>query len=291
MSHRVAGIGEILWDRFPDGARLGGAPANFAFHASQLGASSQIISRIGQDADGERLAGLLEERGLSTQYLQRDALHRTGIVRVELKEGQPSYVIERPVAWDFLELTRELKSIAASLDAVCFGTLAQRNAISRETIQEFIQLCPAKVLRLFDINLRQDFYTRETIDFGLSHATALKLNNEELYRLAELYGWRPMPDPAVAEIFKNYSVKWVILTKGAEGCVIYTREKVVRSEAPRVHCVDAVGAGDAFSAAFVAGFLEGRSLEEIADRANRIGAYVASQPGAMPSLPQEMKSS
>lgn len=291
MTYHVAGIGEILWDRFPDGDRLGGAPANFAFHAGQLGATSRIISRIGRDADGDRLAGLLEERDLSGDYLQRDPVYPTGIVRVELNQGQPSYVIESPVAWDYLELTDELKSFASRLDAICFGTLAQRNAASRGTIQEIIRLTSPNTLRVFDINLRQDFYTREIVEFGLSQASVVKCNDEEVSRLAELCGWQRRTEVVVSEIFKNYPVQWIAITKGAEGCEIHARDKMVRAVAPTVNCVDAVGAGDAFSAALVMGLLANRPLDEIACHANRVGAYVASQPGAMPRLPLEYQQS
>jgi fructokinase len=289
MTRRVAGIGEVLWDRFPDGDRLGGAPANFAFHAGQLGAAAQIVSRIGRDADGDRLAGLLEKRGLPVESLQRDSAHPTGLVRVELRDGQPSYVIESPAAWDFLELTDDLKKLAASLDAVCFGTLAQRHSVSRRTIQDFIRLCPSESLRLFDLNFRQNFFTPETIEFGLWHATALKLNGEELVQLARLAGWPAETEAALGEIFRRYPVKLIALTHGADGCEIRTRGQKVRAQTPKITCVDAVGAGDAFAAALVTGLLADQPLEKIAEQANRVGAYVASQAGGMPELPPELK--
>jgi fructokinase len=289
MTPRVAGIGEILWDCFPDGDRLGGAPANFAFHAEQLGAQATIVSRVGIDADGERLTALLNTHGLSTKLLQCDDNYPTGRVRVELHAGEPSYVIESPAAWDRLDLTDELKHLATSVDAVCFGTLAQRHAFSQRTIQQFIRLTPPKTLRLFDINLRQDFFTTEIIDFGLSHATALKLNSEEVKSLAQLFSWPADARATIAEIFKRYPLELITLTKGAEGCEIHTRDRVVQARAPQVTCVDAVGAGDAFSAALVNGLLANQSLQAIADQANRIGAYVASQAGAMPPLPTEYK--
>lgn len=288
MSFRVAGIGELLWDRFPDGDRLGGAPANFAFHAGQLGATSRIVSRLGRDIDGDRLAAVLDQQNLATDFIQRDASHPTGLVRVAIKEGQPTYVIENPSAWDFIELTDELKTLALTLDAVCFGTLAQRNPVSQRTIQEFVRLCPPKTLRLFDINLRQNFFTRETIEFGLSQATTLKLNGEELERLAALFGWPSPGAETVARIFKLFPLEWIAVTLGADGCEIHTHDKTVRSKAPPVTCVDAVGAGDAFSAALVTGLLNRLPLEKIANHANRVGAYVASQHGAMPPLPREI---
>lgn len=289
MIHTVAGIGEVLWDRFPDGDRLGGAPANFAFHAGQLNARALIISRLGKDADGDRLASLLQQRSLPGEFLQRDATHPTGVVHVKLHEGQPSYAIKYPVAWDFVELTDELKKLAHDLDAVCFGTLAQRHQVSRRTIQEFIKLCPKSTLRLFDINLRQNFFNAETIHFGLSQATVLKLNEEELSRLAGILDWSIQPELAITEIFQRYPITCVALTRGAKGCEIHNRERKVKAKAPSVTCVDAVGAGDAFSAALVAGLLANRPLEAIAEHANQVGSFVASQSGAMPPLPPELK--
>ncbi len=289
MTYRVAGIGEVLWDRFSDGDRLGGASANFAFHAGQLGAHARIVSRLGRDADGDRLASLLEQRGLSGEYLQWDDTHPTGIVRVKLDHGQPSYLIESPAAWDHLELIARLRAFAGELDALCFGTLAQRHAVSRRSIQEFVLLCPEKTLRLFDLNLRQSFFTREQLEFGLSHATALKLNDEELARLPGLLGWSTPPEDTIHAIFQKYPPQWIAVTRGADGCEIHTRERMVRSRPPTITCVDAVGAGDAFSAALVIGLLANEPLEEVGAQANRIGAYVASQAGAMPRLPGEYR--
>ena len=285
MMRRVIGIGEVLWDRFPDGDRLGGAPANFAFHAGQLGATTRIVSRIGSDDDGNRLADELQKHGLPTEFLQRDATYPTGLVRVELAHGQPNYVIEKPAAWDFLELTQDLKNLAADVDAISFGTLAQRDPVSQRTIQDFVRLCPKKSLRLFDINLRQSYFTRETIEFGFTHATTLKLNGDELERLSLPFKLPSQPEAAAQELFRRYPLELIALTLGEEGCVLYTRECSIQSKAPRIKCVDTVGAGDAFSAALVTGLLAGEPLEEIAYQANHVGAYVASQPGAMPLLP------
>jgi fructokinase len=285
---RVAGLGEILWDRFPDGDRLGGAPANFAFHAGQLGANTQIVSRIGNDPDGERLAGLLQSRGLSDAFIQRTDLHATGIVRVEIDAGQPTYVIEQPAAWDFIEMSDELKALAFELDAVCFGTLAQRSPVSRQAIQQFIRLLPETTTRLFDINLRQAFYDAEVIHFGLCRATLLKLNREELDVIARLFKW-DSPDVATREILARYPIELIAVTLGEKGCELITREGKVRAAAPKITCVDAVGAGDAFSAALVMGLLADLPLEKIAEKANRTGAYVASQPGAMAPLPSEYR--
>jgi len=280
----VIGLGEILWDRFPDGDRLGGAPANVAFHAGQLGARGVPASRIGIDADGERLASELKARGLSLEAVQRDPLRPTGIVRVTLDQGQPSYVIEPDSAWDGLEFTPEWEALAARADAVCFGTLAQRSPTARETIRRFVGGTAPGALRCFDINLRQNFYDLDSVEFGLSHATVLKLNGGELEAVAGLFGW-PLSTEAVCQrLFERFPLGWIALTHGAEGCELRSRTETFRSAAPRVECVDAVGAGDAFSAALIVSLLQGRLPQEAADRANRIGAYVAGQAGAMPTL-------
>ena len=280
----VIGLGEVLWDRFPDGDRLGGAPANVAFHAAQLGARGVPVSRVGQDADGDRILAELKEKGLSVEAIQRDPARPTGTVQVTLDQGQPSYTIKEGAAWDALESTPQLQELAARADAVCFGTLAQRSPLSRHTLHDFVTRTAPSALRLFDINLRQAFYDRDSVEFGLSHATVLKLNGDELRIVAELFGHPFSTDAVCGWLFENFPLQWIALTHGAEGCELRSRIETFRSAAPRVTCVDAVGAGDAFSAALIVSFLEGRSPQEAADRANRIGAYVASQPGAMPSL-------
>ncbi len=284
----VAGIGEVLWDKFPDVDRLGGAPANFVFHAAQLGAQARIVSRIGCDPGGSELRRQLEGRGVSTEYLQTDAVQPTGTVLVRLQDGQPNYTIMAPVAWDFLELTGDLKQLASRLDAICFGTLAQRNTVSQETIRWAVTSCPKTALRLFDINLRQSFYTNEIIEFGLRHATVLKLNADELACVGRLYAWETRPENIIGRLFQHFPLEWIALTRGAEGCELHAREQTVRSPAVPVKCVDAVGAGDAFSAMLAVGLLKKLPLQEIADRCNRIGAYVVSQAGAMPELPAEL---
>lgn len=285
---RVAGIGELLWDRFPDGDRLGGATANFAFHAAQLGADAQIVSRVGCDSDGDRLLAALQGKGLATTFVQHDSSHPTGLVRVKLRQGQPDYLIESPAAWDFLEMSDDLVRLIASLDALCFGTLAQRHTISRQTVRALVGLCAKSTLRNFDVNLRQSFFSGETIEFGLTHASALKLNGDELLQVATLLGWSTDGPSIIRRIFAHFPIQVIAVTHGAEGCEIHTRKESVRAPAPQITCVDTVGAGDAFSAALVTGLLAGLPLEKIAQGANRIGAFVAGQAGAMPKHPQSI---
>lgn len=284
----IAGIGEVLWDKFPNADRPGGAPANFAFHANQLGMEAIIVSRVGSDADGVRLLDQLQGHGLCTDYIQVDPVHATGTVTVELKHGQPSYIINGPVAWDFMEITAGLKEILPRLNAICFGTLAQRHAISRRTIEEIITLCSKVDLRLFDINLRQSFHSPEVIDFGLRHSTVLKLNDDEVIHIGELFGWKTDAGEIVAKLFDRYPLEVIALTKGAKGCELHARSDVVRSSAVPVECIDAVGAGDAFSAMLAVGLLRKMPLSELADQCNRVGGYVAGKAGAMPKLPMAL---
>ncbi|MFO0885818.1 MAG: carbohydrate kinase [Pirellulales bacterium] len=288
----VVGIGEILWDRFPDGDRLGGAPANFAFQAGQLGAKAQVVARLGRDSDGDRILKELAREGVSLEFLQRDDFHPTGTVLVELREGQPTYTITQNVAWDFLEATPALMDLAAHVDAVCFGTLAQRSPTSRETIQQFVERCPERAIRLFDINLRQQFFDKPTLRFGLKMATVLKLNADEVQVLPKLLGWLDLDGAAretiATRLLQQFDLELVAITLGAEGCELHTPHKVIRSQAPAVECVDAVGAGDAFSAALVMGLMKKSPLQQVADHANSVGAFVASQRGAMPPLPTQL---
>ena len=216
----VVGVGEVLWDRFPDGDRLGGAPANFAFHARQLGARARIVSRVGRDPEGDRLTAQLSKEGMDLTGLQRDPRHPTGTVRVQLHEGQPTYTIVTDAAWDFLEMTAELKALAAQTDAVCFGTLAQRHPVARETVQEFVRQCPAGSLRILTSTFDYPFTTTAVIEFGLKHADVLKLNADELARITEIFGWKADSTSAMSLLFENYPLYTIALTKGAAGCEV-----------------------------------------------------------------------
>ncbi len=282
----VVGIGEILWDRFPTGDRLGGAPANFAYHAAQLGAESYVVSRVGDDPDGDAITRRLSGR---TDYLQHDYEYPTGVVHVVLDDGEPAYTIADPAAWDFLVLTEELRQLATRADAVCFGTLAQRRPGTRETILEFVAACSPHALRLFDINLRAPFYTPETIASGLALANVLKLNEgevREVTAVCKLSSADPVP-----ELLALYpQLKLVAVTLGERGSALYVPgSEPIRTAAPPVEFCDAVGAGDSFAATLVTGLLAGRRVDEIADRANRIAAFVASQSGATPLLPDNLR--
>jgi fructokinase len=283
----VVGIGEVLWDKFPDGNRLGGAPANFAYHAGQLGLRAKLVSRVGLDSDGDLLLQAIREAGVDRRDLQKDAQHSTGEVRVTLgAEQEATYEIVKNAAWDFLAWTDDVAALATTTQAMSYGTLAQRNDRSRVTIQRFVRAAPLEALRLFDINLRQKYFNRDIMEFGLDHATVLKVNAAELEAVAQMFHWGGAKEEQVVELLmKHHPIKYVAVTHGGNGCKFYHGTEMIQSAAPKVVVADTVGSGDAFGAALIAGLLRGDPLQVVADRANEVGAFVASQPGGMPKLP------
>lgn len=282
----VVGIGEILWDRFPTGDRLGGAPANFAYHAAQFGAESYVVSRVGDDLDGEAITRRLSGRA---EYIQHDFEQPTGVVNVALHDGEPTYTIADPAAWDFLVLTDKLRLLAARADAVCFGTLAQRHPGTRQTIRDFVAACSPHALRLFDINLRAPFHTPEIIEASVRMANVLKLNEGEVKEIAALFQLA-VPDP-VPDLLSLYpQLKMVAVTLGEKGSALYVPgAEPIRTPSPEIEFCDAVGAGDSFAATLVTGLLAEVRVDLIADRANRVAAFVASQSGATPLLPDNLR--
>lgn len=279
----VLGLGELLWDVFPDSRRPGGAPANVAFHAAQLGGSGRIASRVGRDAEGDELLAFLKRRGLPTDLIQRDDRHPTGRVTVTVSGGQPSFQIHEDAAWDHLAVTDDLLAAAAGAQALCFGTLAQRSPMSRATIQQCLRV--ARGLVVFDVNLRQHWYEPETIAASLAAAQVLKLNQDELAILAPLFTPGARDVVEFAEVLRRrFPVRWVVVTRGAEGCLAWGAGDVVDVPGTPVEVVDAVGAGDAFTAAFITGLLKGWPLERTARFANGVGGLVAARPGAMPDI-------
>jgi fructokinase len=280
----VVGVGELLWDLLPGERHIGGTVANFAYHANHLGAVGLVVSCLGRDAAGDEMTAQLRARGLSTDTLRYDDHHPTGTVTVTVAaDGQPEYVIHTAVAWDYLRLDAPLIELALHADAVCFGTLAQRGEVSREAIQQFVRATPPDCLRVFDINLRQDFYTPLTITTSLELAHVLKLNDAELAQVLPLLDLPHDETAAIRELMSRYSLRLVALTRGKEGSTLYTDQRVSRHPgyAPEV-VVDTVGAGDAFTAALVCGLVRNEDLDRIHDRASRLAGYVCSQPGATP---------
>jgi len=285
----VVGLGELLWDCFADGRRPGGAPANVAFQACQLGCRGVVCSRVGQDPLGDELVGFLAVQGLPIEWIQRDATHPTGTVTVDTSRAdRPTYVIHENVAWDHLQATLAVKELMAQAAAVCFGTLAQRYPDSRQAIAEALEATRPGCLVVYDVNLRQHWYQRPWIEQSLAHSRIVKLNSDEARVLATLLETGPGDDAAFAHALQQrYGVQTVCITRAEHGCLLVSGSEIVDSPGVRVQVVDAVGAGDAFSAALIVGQLRAWPLARQAAFANQVGALVASRPGAMPVLRDE----
>jgi fructokinase len=280
----VVGLGELLWDMFPQGKQLGGAPANFAYMTALLGDRGVVASRVGQDHLGKEAIWLLKSSNLDTSQIQQDAVHATGTVLVQVdSKGQPEYRISEDVAWDHLTWSPEWKSLAHSADAICFGSLAQRSSASRATIQKFLQAVRPEAARIFDVNLRQAFFTVEILRESLMQADIVKVNHEELPRIAELFGRTFASEKAAAcWLATEFGVKLVCVTRGHRGSLLVCKDRKNEHPGFTVKVADTVGAGDAFTAALVHHWLRQTPLAEMNRAANRLGAWVASQEGAMP---------
>ena len=286
----LIGLGEILWDLLPSGRQLGGAPANFAYHAKALGANGTIISRVGSDQNGADILKRLRQLGLSTDLLQIDPDVPTGTVSVELEDdGQPRYIIHENVAWDRLAAKKETLRAAANADAICFGTLAQRSEQSRTSIHEILAQTKPNALRILDVNLRQRFYSGELIERSLRAANTLKINDAELPVLAELLRLTGDVRSELAELADRYSLQLVALTRGAHGSLLLANGRWSEHPGVPANVADTIGAGDSFTAAMALGYLVGWDLDKINDHANRVAAFVASQSGATPGLPAELR--
>jgi fructokinase len=284
----IVGLGEILWDILPAGRQLGGAPANFAYCAHLLGNRAMVASRIGNDELGNEICNRLQQAGLGEGSLQTDLAHPTGTVMVELDpNGQAKYDFTSEVAWDFMEWTDIWKSLAQSADAVCFGSLAQRAPKSRATILKFLETTRVDTLRVFDINLRQNFYSAEILQASLQRANILKINAEEMVVLNDLLGVGSglVNETSICELLlSRFDLKLVCVTHGANGSMLCDSSGAYQHSGFQVEVKDTVGSGDAFAAGLVHGFLSGQTPDEMNDLANRMGAWVASNSGAMPAV-------
>ncbi len=282
------GIGEILWDILPDGKVLGGAPTNFAYHISQFGYNGQVVSAIGNDHLGEEILQQLKSKNLGFNIQQND--FQTGIVNVTIdKKGIPQYEIRENVAWDHIEFTPETEIIARNTTVVCFGTLAQRSLISRNTILRFMDLLPTEALRVFDINLRQHYFNKALIENSLHKCNIFKINDEEIEIVAEMFTIKKISEIDICkQLLKKYSLDILILTKGTAGSYIITQSEISFLPTPKVKVVDTVGAGDAFTAAFVATFLKTKNIFTAHEKAVQVSAYVCTQSGATPTFPNEI---
>jgi len=296
MNFNIIGVGEVLWDLLLTGPQLGGAPANFAYHAHALGAQARVITRLGKDDYGREIIRRFHEMGLPETTVQIDDTVPTGTAKVALSgEGLAHFTIQENVAWDHIAVTREALAAASEAHAICFGSLAQRSEPSRNTIQRLVAGTPADALRVFDINLRQQFYSRGLIEQSLQLANVLKLNDDELPTLAGMFGLTGLSEHQIKHqiewLAHTFSLRLVALTRGANGSLLYQKDnnEVRWSDCPSrpVKVVDTGGAGDSFTAAMVLGLLRKMDLNEINAIANEVARYVCSQPGATPALPIE----
>ena len=291
MKDFVVGMGEALWDILPEGKKIGGAPANFAYHVSQFGLPSCVVSAIGDDALGHEIIENFTSKGLN--QLIAEVPYPTGTVQVEIDQaGIPQYDIKENVAWDNIPYNEALQNLAKNTKAVCFGSLAQRNVVSRETINRFLDAMPKNDdnLVVFDVNLRQGFYNKDILTNSMERCNILKINDEELVVVSRMFGYPGIDlQDKCWILLGKYNLKMLILTCGVNGSYVFTPGKVSFQPTPKVEVEDTVGAGDSFTAAFIASILKGKSVEEAHATAVRTSAFVCTKKGAMPVLPPEIK--
>ena len=288
----VVGLGEVLWDVLPEGKKLGGAPANFAYHAGQfLGNDNTIaISALGEDKLADETIEALKEHGLN-DLLPR-VPYPTGTVQVQLDEqGIPTYDIKENVAWDNIPFDDDIQQIARNCRAVCFGSLAQRNVVSRETIHKFLDATPADCVKIFDINLRQQFYSKEILEDSFCICNILKINDEELVVVNRMFGYDGLDMRQTCEkIVQDYHLKMLVLTCGTNGSYVFTDDGLTSfQDTPKVEVADTVGAGDSFTGSFCACIINGKPVQEAHKTAVQVSAYVCTQNGAMPVIPDKLK--
>ena len=290
MKRYIVGLGEALWDVLPEGKKLGGAPANFAYHAAQFGLQTIAISALGEDPLAEETIEALKEHNLN--YLMPRVPYPTGTVQVTLAEGGiPTYEIKEGVAWDNIPYTDEMAEIAKNARAVCFGSLAQRNGVSRENIRKFLAETPADCLKICDINLRQQFYSKEILEDSFKLCNILKINDEELVVVNRMFGYDGLDMRQTCEkMVQDYGLKMLVLTCGTNGSYVFTDDGLTSfQDTPKVEVADTVGAGDSFTGSFCACILNGKPVQEAHKTAVAVSAFVCTQNGAMPIVPNELK--
>ena len=290
MKDIVVGMAEALWDMLPEGKKIGGAPANFAYHVSQFGLSSCVVSAIGDDSLGKEIIENFASKGLNHHIAQ--VPYPTGTVQVDIDQaGIPQYEIKENVAWDNIPYTAHLEALAENTKAVCFGSLAQRSVVSRSTINRFLDAMPQTddTLIVFDINLRQGFYNKEILCNSMKRCNILKINDEELILVSRMFGYPGIDlQDKCWILLGKYNLKMLILTCGINGSYVFTPGHVSFQPTPQVEVADTVGAGDSFTAAFIASLLKGKSVTEAHHLAVQTSAYVCTQNGAMPLLPAQL---
>ena len=292
MKRYIVGLGEALWDVLPEGKKLGGAPANFAYHAGQfLGSDNTIaISAVGEDSLAEETIEALKEHDLN--YLMPRVPYPTGTVQVTLTgDGIPTYDIKENVAWDNIPFTPEMEEIAKNACAVCFGSLAQRNVVSRENIRKFLDATPQDCLKICDINLRQQFYSKEILEDSFCICNILKINDEELVVVNRMFGYDGIDMRKTCQkVVEDYHLKMLVLTCGTNGSYVFTDDGLTSfQETPKVEVADTVGAGDSFTGSFCGSILKGKSVQEAHKTAVQVSAFVCTQNGAMPVIPENLK--
>ena len=290
MENRIiVGLGEALWDCLPEGRKIGGAPANFAYHASQCGYEAHAVSAVGNDALGDETIEALKANGLKLCMPRVD--FPTGQVLVSLDEdGVASYDIKEGSAWDNIPFTPEMEQLAGRCSAVCFGSLAQRNEVSRNAIYRFLNATPKGCMRIFDINLRQNFYSKEVIQESLRRCNVMKINDEELVIIGRMFGYPGLDiENKCWLILGKYNLDMLVLTCGVNGSYVFSKGAMSFLETPKVEVADTVGAGDSFTGAFVASILSGKTIPEAHRIGVNVSAYVCTQNGAMPAIPEELK--
>lgn len=283
-------MGEALWDVLPEGKKIGGAPANFAYHVSQFGLPSCVVSAVGDDALGKEIIENFTSKGLN--YLIDEVPYPTGTVQVQIDQaGIPQYEIKENVAWDNIPYTGRLRELAERTKAVCFGSLAQRNVVSRNTINSFLDAMPHTddTLVVFDVNLRQGFYNKEILCNSMKRCNILKINDEELVTVSRMFGYPGIDlQDKCWILLGKYNLKMLILTCGINGSYVFTPGNVSFQPTPKVEVADTVGAGDSFTAAFIASILKGKSVAEAHSLAVQTSAFVCTKKGAMPILPPQL---
>lgn len=277
----IIGVGELLWDMLPEGKRAGGAPINFVYHATRLGAQGYAVSAVGNDALGDEILAELEKSGIKYCISRND--HPTGRVKVVLNDGIPSYDIVEGVAWDYLTASAEAEELVKRADAVCFGTLALRSPQSKQAVETLLSFAPKNALRFFDVNLRGNYYSAELIDELLEKANVFKINDDEINVLKELFCISGTVDEVCRAFISRYGLKYMIFTAGDKFSAIYTPSEKSWLPTPKVKVADTVGAGDSFSGAFVYNILTGKSLAEAHKAAVDIAAFVSTKSGAWPA--------
>ena len=290
MKNIVVGMGEALWDILPEGKKIGGAPANFAYHVSQFGLPSCVVSAVGNDSLGKEIVDNLTSKGLNHHI--NEVPYPTGTVQVEIDQaGIPQYDIKENVAWDNIPYTASLRELAQNTRAFCFGSLAQRNVVSRETIQSYLDAMPQTddTLVVFDVNLRQGFYSKEILCTSMQRCNILKINDEELVTVSRMFGYPGIDlQDKCWILLGKYNLRMLILTCGINGSYVFTPGRVSYQPTPKVEVADTVGAGDSFTAAFIASLLRGKSVAEAHKVAVETSAFVCTKNGAMPILPPEI---